>query len=202
LTFKVCDDSSSWVVRRPPLSGLTPSAHDVVSEYRVTQALQSTRIPVPATVACDRDGNAMGVPLSVFSFVPGLVVRDRDHLSALTDAQVKATVAALVQTLADLHSIDPGSVGLDNFGRPNGFLSRQIKLWTRQWEHVKTRELADVATLSAALSATIPPRLTRQSSTETFGSTTPSSIPPHRTTYERSSTGSYPPSGTRSPIWP
>ncbi|WP_083453086.1 phosphotransferase family protein [Mycolicibacterium goodii] len=120
LTFKISDHNTSWVARRPPQSGLTPAAHDVVREYRVTKALQGTRVPVPAAVACDKDGHTVGVPLSIFSYVPGVVIRDRKQLSTLTDRQVQACVTALIQTLADLHAIEPASVGLRDFGKPDG----------------------------------------------------------------------------------
>ncbi|MFD8103034.1 phosphotransferase family protein [Nocardia fluminea] len=157
LTFSAADDVSRWVVRRPPVAGLTPSAHDMAREYTVTSALQASAVPVARTIAFDAAGSALGAPMTVVEFVDGTVFRDQDELAALTDEQVTASVRALVRVLADLHAVDPVAVGLESFGRPTGFVTRQVKLWASQWERVKTRELPDVATLHAALAAAIPP---------------------------------------------
>ncbi|MGW0329653.1 phosphotransferase family protein [Nocardia sp. NPDC003183] len=157
LTFAAADDVSRWVVRRPPVAGLTPSAHDMAREYTVTSALQASAVPVARTIAFDATGSALGAPMTVVEFVDGTVFRDQDDLAALTDEQVDSSVCALVRVLADLHAVDPGAVGLESFGRPTGFVARQVKLWASQWERVKTRELADVAALHAALAAAIPP---------------------------------------------
>ncbi|MFC4604946.1 phosphotransferase family protein [Rhodococcus kronopolitis] len=156
LTYKACDDQSNWVVRRPPVSGLTPSAHDMAREFAVTNALQGTGIPVARTVALDADGTALGAPMTVVEFVAGRVVRDFDDLRALTDEQVTATADELVRVLANLHEVDYRAAGLGEFGRPEGFLGRQVALWANQWERVKTRELPDVAVLSTRLAESIP----------------------------------------------
>ncbi|MGY1969046.1 phosphotransferase family protein [Nocardia gipuzkoensis] len=156
LTFAAADDVSRWVVRRPPVAGLTPSAHDMAREYTVTDALQGSGVPVAKTVAFDAQGTALGAPMTVVEFVDGLVIRDQDDLATLTDDQVEASVAELVRVLARLHEINPQAVGLGKFGRPAGFVERQVNLWASQWDRVKTRELPDVATLHAALSAAIP----------------------------------------------
>ncbi|MCZ4521500.1 phosphotransferase family protein [Rhodococcus ruber] len=156
LTYKAYDDTSTWVVRRPPTSGLTPSAHDMAREWAVTAALASTDVPVAQTVAFDRDGSVLGAPMTVVEFVPGRVVRTREDLSDLTDTQVTANAAELVRVLARLHAVDPAAVGLGSFGRPDGFVSRQVATWARQWHSVKTRDLPDVDRLHRALEAAIP----------------------------------------------
>ncbi|TSD97264.1 phosphotransferase family protein [Skermania sp. ID1734] len=156
LTFIACDDVSKWVVRRPPTAGLTPSAHDMAREFTITSALQNTAVPVARAVAFDADGSALGAPMTVVEFVEGTVVRDQQDLSALTDEQVSASVAALVGVLAELHAIDYRADGLESFGRPAGFVQRQVDLWARQWERVKTRELTDVTTLAAELAESVP----------------------------------------------
>ncbi|NKX86021.1 phosphotransferase family protein [Nocardia coubleae] len=156
LTFAVADDESSWVVRRPPVAGLTPSAHDMAREFTVTWALEGSAVPVAKTVAFDAQGTALGAPMTVVEYVDGTVIRDQDDLAALTDTQVAASAAELVRVLARLHEIDPDAVGLGTFGRPTGFVERQVNLWAAQWDRVKTRELADVAALHAALAESVP----------------------------------------------
>lgn len=156
LTYKVYDDTSTWVVRRPPTSGLTPSAHDMAREWAVTDALASTAVPVAETVAFDREGAVLGAPMTVVRFVPGRVVRTREDLRDLTDEQVADNAAELVRVLAELHAVDPAAVGLEKFGRPDGFVARQVATWARQWQTVKTRELPDIDRLHRALEAAVP----------------------------------------------
>ena len=156
LTFKASDDATSWVVRRPPTSGLTPSAHDMAREYTVTSALQTTTVPVARTIAFDAEGTALGAPLTVVEYVDGTVVRTQGDLAALTDDEVAANADELVRVLAELHAVDYRAVGLGDFGRPDGFVARQVALWARQWDRVKTREIDDVATLHAALAEAVP----------------------------------------------
>ena len=156
LTFKVNDDASSWVVRRPPLGGLTPSAHDVGREYAVTRGLYGSGVPIAQPIAFDADGTVCGAPLTVTEFVTGRVFRHSDDLAAVSDAELAANASALVRTLVDLHAVDYRAVGLESFGRPDGFLERQVRLWARQWELVKTRENSDVSQLAAALAEAIP----------------------------------------------
>ncbi|MCC8929911.1 phosphotransferase family protein [Rhodococcus sp. I2R] len=158
LTFKAYDDKSAWVVRRPPTSGLTPSAHDMAREWAVTSALQSTAVPVAETVAFDAEGTVLGAPMTVVGFDPGRVIRTRTDLESLSDEQITANTAELILVLAALHDVDYEAVGLGSFGKPDGFVGRQVKTWSRQWERVKTRELPDVEKLREKLAANIPSR--------------------------------------------
>ncbi|GAA2061328.1 phosphotransferase family protein [Williamsia deligens] len=156
LTFGVTDGTTKWVVRRPPTSGLTPSAHDMNREWTVTSALQGSAVPVAPTVAFDAEGSVLGAPCTVVGFVEGTVIRSASELDALDDAAVDRNVDALIRTLADLHAVDHEAVGLGEFGRPEGFVARQVKTWTRQWGLVKTRELPDVEKLAGLLAENIP----------------------------------------------
>lgn len=161
LTFKVSDEASEWVVRRPPLGGLTPSAHDVGREFVVSRGLYGTGVPIARPIAFDADGVVCGAPLTVTEFVTGRVYRHKDDLDALSDAELAANASALVRILVDLHAVDYRAAGLESFGRPAGFLERQVRLWARQWELVKTREMDDpltddVAALAVALAAAVP----------------------------------------------
>ena len=161
LTFKVNDQSSAWVVRRPPLAGLTPSAHDVGREFAVTAKLYGTGVPIARPVALDADGTVCGAPLTVTEFVTGRVYRHKDDLDALSDAELAANASSLVRILVDLHAVDYRAVGLESFGRPAGFLERQVRLWARQWDLVKSSGdddalSEDVAKLAAALADAIP----------------------------------------------
>ncbi|OBJ61528.1 phosphotransferase family protein [Mycobacterium sp. 1423905.2] len=159
LTFRVYDDATSWLVRRPPLHGLTPSAHDMSREYKVVAALQDTPVPVARTIALCEDDSVLGAPFQIVEFVPGQVVRRRAQLESLSRTVIDGCVNALIQVLVDLHSIDPESVGLGNFGKPSGYLERQVRRWGSQWELVRLPDDhrdGDVARLHSALQEAIP----------------------------------------------
>jgi aminoglycoside phosphotransferase (APT) family kinase protein len=160
LTFLVFDDASKWVLRRPPLHGLTPSAHDMAREYRVVAALQDTPVPVARAVTMRNDDSVLGAPFQMVEYVPGRVVRYADELEALGDEDsISESVDALIHVLADLHSVDPEAVGLGDFGKPSGYLERQVRRWGSQWELVRREDDscdADVKRLHSALTQAIP----------------------------------------------
>lgn len=156
LTFAVTDGAQRWVVRRPPTSGLTRSAHDVAREWRVTRALQGSGVPVPPAVALCEDVDRMGAPFAVSGFVPGAVVRTREQLAAYGREQVRACALELVRVLTALHAVDHREVGLAGLGRPEGFVERQVRLWWRQWTEVSGQDLPDARRLHAALLGALP----------------------------------------------
>jgi aminoglycoside phosphotransferase (APT) family kinase protein len=150
------------VLRRPPLQGLTPSAHDMAREYKVVAALQDTPVPVPHAVTMRNDDSVLGAPFQMVEHVPGRVVRYADELEALGDkAVISDCVDALIRVLADLHAVDPDAVGLGDFGKPTGYLERQVHRWGGQWELVRREDDpsdADVKRLHSSLAEAIPPQ--------------------------------------------
>jgi aminoglycoside phosphotransferase (APT) family kinase protein len=160
LTFLVFDDASKWVLRRPPLHGLTPSAHDMAREYKVVAALEDTPVPVAHAVTMRNDDSVLGAPFQMVEYVPGRVVRYAEELEALGDQTViDGCVDALIKVLADLHSVDPEAVGLGDFGKPTGYLERQVRRWGSQWDLVRYEDDprdADVNLLHAKLGAALP----------------------------------------------
>jgi aminoglycoside phosphotransferase (APT) family kinase protein len=162
LTFMVFDDASKWVLRRPPLHGLTPSAHDMAREYKVVAALAETPVPVARAVTMRNDDSVLGAPFQMVEHVAGRVVRHDDELQMLGDkAVISDCVDALIRVLADLHAVDPDAVGLGDFGKPAGYLERQVRRWGSQWELVQREDDpydADVKRLHSALAEGIPPQ--------------------------------------------
>lgn len=160
LTFLVGDDASEWVLRRPPLHGLTPSAHDMAREYKVVAALADTPVPVARAVTMRNDDSVLGAPFQMVEYVAGRVVRHTDQLEALGDkAMIESCVDALIAVLADLHSVDADAVGLGDFGKPSGYLERQVRRWGSQWDLVKRPDdgcHADVTKLHERLAQAIP----------------------------------------------
>jgi aminoglycoside phosphotransferase (APT) family kinase protein len=162
LTFMVFDDASKWVLRRPPLHGLTPSAHDMAREYKVVAALAETPVPVARAVTMRNDDSVLGAPFQMVEHVAGRVVRHDDELEKLGDkAVISDCVDALIRVLADLHAVDPDAVGLGDFGKPAGYLERQVRRWGSQWELVQREDDpydADVKRLHSTLAQAIPPQ--------------------------------------------
>lgn len=162
LTFLVFDDAAKWVLRRPPLHGLTPSAHDMAREYKVVAALEGTTVPVAHPVTMRGDDSVLGAPFQMVEFVPGRVVRHSAELDALGDQQtIDACVDALIKVLADLHALDPEAVGLGDFGKANGYLERQVRRWGSQWDLVRLQDDsrdADVRRLHGLLAEKLPPQ--------------------------------------------
>jgi aminoglycoside phosphotransferase (APT) family kinase protein len=156
LTFRLTDGRSAWVLRRPPLGGWTPSAHDMAREYRVVAALADADVPVARAVALCDDPSVIGVPFLVAEFVDGRVLRSRDDLDTLSDAEVERCAFSLVEVLGRLHAVDPVAVGLAGFGKPAGYLGRQVRRWHDQWTRVATTEIPDVEALHAELERTCP----------------------------------------------
>ena len=156
------DDASKWVLRRPPLHGLTPSAHDMAREYRVVAALADTPVPVARAVTMSDDDTVLGAPFQMVEYVEGRVVRYAEELAALGDRDtISDCVDALIKVLADLHAVDPEAVGLGDFGKPSGYLERQVRRWGGQWELVRRENDpcdADVRRLHSALAEAIPPQ--------------------------------------------
>jgi aminoglycoside phosphotransferase (APT) family kinase protein len=160
LTFLVFDDLSKWVLRRPPLHGLTPSAHDMAREYRVVAALQGTTVPVARAVTMCADDTVLGAPFAMVEFVPGRVVRSTADLELLGgQAKIAECVDALVQVLVSLHAVVPDAVGLGDFGKATGYLARQVRRWGSQWELVRFDDDprdGDVQRLRVALAESVP----------------------------------------------
>lgn len=165
LTFRLDDGESSWVLRTPPRAGRTPSAHDVAREFRVTAALGATDVPVAPAVALCEDESLIGGPFAVCGFVSGRAIQAQDELATLSDSQVERAVEALCDTLATLHRVDHVAVGLERFGRPDGYAARQLRRWSGQWEIVGTDQPEAVRRTAERLAARLGDRLPEQVST-------------------------------------
>ncbi|QIZ38004.1 phosphotransferase family protein [Saccharopolyspora sp. ASAGF58] len=156
LTYRLTDGIHQWVLRRPPLGPLTPTAHDMAREYRVIAALSETDVPVAQPVALCEDPDVLGVPFAVVSYVDGLTMRSADDTQPLPVSHAQRCSHALVDTLASLHAVPHDEIGLNDFGRPSGYLERQVRRWRSQWDRVATRELPDLQQLHDALARALP----------------------------------------------
>jgi aminoglycoside phosphotransferase (APT) family kinase protein len=158
ITYRLHLPGGTVILRRPPLGHILQSAHDMKREHRVLTALAPTDVPVPRTLALCTDPEVIGCPFYVMAEVPGVVMRTAEDTAGLTPEARSAMADALVRTLADLHSVDPASVGLADYGRPDGYCARQILRWGEQWRRSRTRELPDMDVLMNRLSDRVPER--------------------------------------------
>ena len=158
LTYRVTGaDGRRFVLRRPPLGHVLASAHDMGREHRIIDALRGTPVPVaPAAGYCD-DLDVNGAPFYVMNFVDGLVIRDRETSERLlTPAARRRASESIVDTMAAIHSVSPAAVGLDDLGRHEGYIARQLKRWYGQWNAQKTRDLPAVDRVHDELLARVP----------------------------------------------
>ncbi|MGW0158490.1 phosphotransferase family protein [Mycobacterium sp. NPDC003323] len=154
-TFHLHSPAGEFVLRKKPPGALLPKAHDVGREHRVMSALADSDVPVPRMrVMCD-DDSVLGTPFFVMEHVPGRIFPDRVLRDATPDDRA-AVYADLARVLARLHRVDWRTAGLSDFGRPDGYLARQVALWTRTWETVKVEECAEMDSLATWLPQHLP----------------------------------------------
>lgn len=158
ITYRLEAGGQAWVLRRPPLSHVLPTAHDMRREYRVISALARTGIPVPDAIALCEDPDVIGAQFYIMSFVDGMVPADAVAFGAkFPEASRRSIGENLIDTLADLHAVDPNKVGLSDFGRPAGFVARQVKRFASQIEQHKTdRDFPELPELARRLQRAMP----------------------------------------------
>jgi aminoglycoside phosphotransferase (APT) family kinase protein len=134
LTYRVTDDAGhAFALRRPPVSHVLPTAHDMKREHTVITALGQTDVPVPRTLGLCTDESVNGAPFYVMSFVEGHILRDEHAAAELSEASRSRAGDSLIDTLAGLHAVDVDSVGLGDFARRDGYIARQLKRWHGQF---------------------------------------------------------------------
>ena len=156
LTYRLSAGGEQWVMRRPPLGHVLETAHDMHREYRVIHALAPTAVPVPGTVCHVDDRSVLGAEFFVMDLVDGIVYRTAEEMAALSPAQARALGYAFIDCMADLHQVDYVAAGLADFGRPDGYLERQVRRWTRQLAASRSRDVPGFDQLGARLAACTP----------------------------------------------
>lgn len=156
LTYEVTDGAARWVVRRPPLGHVLATAHDMGREFTVIKALHPTPVPVPGPVLLCEDDTVTGAPFYVMEYVDGTPYRTADQLARIGAERTRRVAFALVDTLVELHGVDPQAAGLGGFGRPEGFLERQLRRWGKQLAASRSRDLPGIGELHDRLGATLP----------------------------------------------
>ncbi|MGN9809840.1 phosphotransferase family protein [Micromonospora sp. BQ11] len=156
LTYLLRTGGQEVVLRRPPLGHVLATAHDMAREFRVISALAPTAVPVPAALLLCEDAEVIGAPFYLMERVHGEVFRSRGQTDPLSAAQRRDLAMAMMDTLAALHTVDPAQVGLADFGRPEGYLARQVRRWAGQLDRSRSRPLPGIEELRDQLAATAP----------------------------------------------
>lgn len=155
-TYGLSDSNSDWILRRPPHGLVLESAHDMGREVRVISSLDGSAVPVPKVVHFCEDPTVIGAPFYVMERLDGRTIRSRQDAEQLSEQERRGVSDAMIATLADLHVVDPRKVGLQDFGRPEGYLGRQLRRWRTQWEAAHTTDRPQVEELIRRLERSVP----------------------------------------------
>ena len=157
LTYLVTDATGvRTVLRRPPLGHLLASAHDMAREHTIISAVGATGVPVPRTLGLCTDVDVNEAPFYVMSYVEGNVLDSPEKAESIPNDTRRALSEHLIDVLADLHAVDIDAVGLGNLAKRGGYVERQLKRWSTQWDNSKTRELPAIDEVRTRLYSDIP----------------------------------------------
>ncbi len=157
LTYAVSDaNGERYVLRRPPLGQVLATAHDMAREHRIISAVGRTGVPVPRALGLCVDCKVIGAPFYVMGYVDGVVLDSPERSAELPLALRPRVSEQLVDVLADLHAVDVDAIGLGDLAKREGYVERQVKRWSTQWEQSKTRELAAIDEVARQLRDNVP----------------------------------------------
>jgi aminoglycoside phosphotransferase (APT) family kinase protein len=145
LTYRVTDANGvRRVLRRPPLGHVLATAHDMGREHRIITGVGQTSVPVAKALGMCTDEAVNDAPFYVMSYIDGVVLDSPEAAEPLTNEQRINAAHSLIDVMVQLHNVDPSAVGLGELGKREGYLDRQLKRWTTQWDNSKTRELPTI----------------------------------------------------------
>jgi aminoglycoside phosphotransferase (APT) family kinase protein len=156
VTYLVVRGDAEMVLRRPPRPPLPPSAHDVLREARLLRALRDTPARVPTVLAVCEDSDTIGSPFYVMEKIEGDVIVTSIPPALDTPAERGRISEELIDALVEIHAVDWQAAGLDGFGKPTGYLERQLRRFGGLWELNKTREIPSVERVGGWLAENMP----------------------------------------------
>jgi aminoglycoside phosphotransferase (APT) family kinase protein len=157
LTFEVLDRvGERFVLRRPPLGHVLATAHDMRREHRLISAVGTTSVPVPRALGLCTDVDVTGAPFYVMSFVEGVVLDVPQKAALLPVDRRRSAAFDLIDVLAELHLLDIDAIGLGDLAKRTGYVERQLRRWSTQWNDSKTRELPAIEEVETRLRAEMP----------------------------------------------
>ena len=157
LTYAVTDrNGGRYVLRRPPLAQVLATAHDMAREHRIVSAVGRTSVPVPKALGLCTESAVTGAPFYVMSYVDGQILDSPERAAELPLHLRRDVSEHLFDVLADLHAVDVDEVGLGDLAKRDGYVERQVKRWSQQWEQSKTRELPAIDEVAQQLRERLP----------------------------------------------
>jgi len=151
VTYLIRREGREWVLRRPPRGPLPPSAHDVLREARLLRAVEAANVRTPRVLlACD-DESVIGAPFYVMEKLEGDVLTSSIPGALDSQAHRRRIAEELIDALVEIHAVDWRACGLEGYGKPTGYLDRQLRRFGGLWEHNRTRELPTMDRLTAWL---------------------------------------------------
>ncbi len=156
ITYLIRREAGEWVLRRPPRPPLPPSAHDVLREARLLTAIEDADVRTPRVLATCDDESVIGAPFYVMEKVEGDVITAEIPARLDTPAQRERIAHELIDALVEIHAVDWRAAGLEGYGKPTGYLERQVRRFSGLWEHNATRPVPEVDEATEWLRANVP----------------------------------------------
>ena len=157
LTYTVTDANGvKYVLRRPPTGAVLATAHDMAREHKIISAVGLTDVPVPPALGLCTDDAVNAAPFYVMGFVDGVVLDSAEKGAAMTPEHRRSAGLHLIDVLADLHAVDVDAVGLGDLAKREGYVERQVRRWSAQWQNSRTRDLPAVDEVAKLLAERMP----------------------------------------------
>jgi aminoglycoside phosphotransferase (APT) family kinase protein len=156
ITYLIRREGGEWVLRRPPRPPLPPSAHDVLREARLLSAVEGADVRTPPVLAACDDESVIGAPFYVMEKIEGDVIVTDIPPALDTPAERARMAEEFIDALVEIHAVDWRACGLEGYGKPSGYLERQVRRFSGLWEHNKTREVPEIDEATAWLAANRP----------------------------------------------
>jgi aminoglycoside phosphotransferase (APT) family kinase protein len=157
-TLMLASPFRRWILRRPPAHAIAPGAHSMQREFEILSSLAMTDVAAPAPVALSREDEVPGAPFLLMEHVEGVsLTYELPEGCAPAELVVRQIGEAAIDALVAVHAVDWVGAGLEGFGRPDGFLERQVPRWRAQLERYRRRELPYYDAVAEWLEANLPP---------------------------------------------
>ena len=145
LTYLIRSNNKEYILRKPPIGAKIKSGHDMSREYKVLSALDKNYTKSPTPIHYCDDVNIIGSDFYIMERIRGTVLRSNNFQKILTDKTKYEFIASeFVDTLVELHKLNIDKIGLTEFGRPEGYSSRQVQGWTKRYENSKTSDIPEI----------------------------------------------------------
>ena len=156
ITFKIFDDKNSYVLRRPPYGNKLESAHNMSREYRIIDELSKNNLKVPKPIFLYTEKDITEDDFYIMEYVEGKTISDNIEAKLLSSDEKQTISNSFIETIADIHNFDVVNSKLNDLGKHEGYVERQLNRWTKQFEAQKVREIEDLDFATEMLFQNIP----------------------------------------------